>query len=280
MSDQVPAQNDININLAGGPSKVPEIHLLLVSEDSWQRGYSSRSHTGDHTWVALATTEGSGHLWMVETPDDQPIVVNPNSFILFREERLVEYKVVSDRWINHWYQFEIDGPWILPQEQVLNTTLDKDYHTQFNFIHEQIANTSAAMRRRVTSQFSAMLFQWIDESDLPPSDWDQNHPVQKAVDLMTQHLHKRISMEQVAESIGLSTTQLRKVFLRDLQATPIKYYNWMRMYEARTLLVQGRSVGDVADLLDYSDQFHFTRAFKSHFSRSPSQILRDLKLDE
>ena len=80
-----------------------------------------------------------------------------------------------------------------------------------------------------------------------------------------------------AEAVGVTPEHLSRLFKRYAQTTPHRYVERIRMQRALELLVDHRlKVGQVSDLLGFTDQFHFTRSFKRVHGRPPTTFLRDL----
>lgn len=64
-------------------------------------------------------------------------------------------------------------------------------------------------------------------------------------------------------------------FLRYTGKTPKEYYLDARLELALSLLKQeGNTVGQVADILNFFDSFHFSKAFKHKFGYAPSAVLK------
>ena len=79
----------------------------------------------------------------------------------------------------------------------------------------------------------------------------------------------------MARFIPCSEAWLRRLFLRYTGKTPNEYYLNTRLDLALSLLKQeGNTVGDVADMLNFFDAFHFSKAFKQKFGYAPSTVLK------
>ena len=79
----------------------------------------------------------------------------------------------------------------------------------------------------------------------------------------------------MAQKMQCSEQYLRRLFLRYTGKTPKEYYLDARLDLAHSLLKQdGQTVGNVADMLNFFDSFHFSKAFKRRFGLSPSELLK------
>lgn len=82
----------------------------------------------------------------------------------------------------------------------------------------------------------------------------------------------------MAQWMQCSEQYLRRLFLRYTGKTPKEYYLDARLDLALSLLKQeGNSVSNVADVLNFFDSFHFSKAFKRKFGYAPSAVLRQRK---
>ncbi|WP_000302407.1 helix-turn-helix transcriptional regulator, partial [Acinetobacter baumannii] len=84
---------------------------------------------------------------------------------------------------------------------------------------------------------------------------------------------KRWSVTEMAQRMQCSEPWLRRIFLRYTGKTPKEYYLDARLELAQSLLRQeGNTVNKVADMLNFFDSFHFSKAFKNKFGYAPSAV--------
>lgn len=87
---------------------------------------------------------------------------------------------------------------------------------------------------------------------------------------------KNLSVPELAEEFAMSESSLLRQVKRLTGLSPIQYLKAVRLQEARTLLEQQKysSVSRVADLVGYKESRSFSKAFKKHFGKLPSNYLR------
>ena len=95
--------------------------------------------------------------------------------------------------------------------------------------------------------------------------------IKKALHYIHVHLHERITIEKLASEAGLSRDYLCELFLKETGATPHSYITEEKMKEAEKLLEEGLCAREVAYILSYSSQSHFTEVFKKRFGITPSK---------
>lgn len=79
------------------------------------------------------------------------------------------------------------------------------------------------------------------------------------------------SAAALAKKCGVSVRTLERYFLRQMGKSPKAWLTTQRQRRAIGLLRDGSRVKEVAGLLSYRPQ-HFSRDFKKHNGRPPSQL--------
>lgn len=79
-----------------------------------------------------------------------------------------------------------------------------------------------------------------------------------------------ISVESIAARCNIHRNQLLKLFKERIGQGPQEYLIKCRMSKAaQLLLITQLSVGEISTAVGYSNQLHFSRAFKNVYGRSP-----------
>lgn len=99
--------------------------------------------------------------------------------------------------------------------------------------------------------------------------------VQDAVRLMLANVELPLSNAEIASTINTSVRNLERLFKRNLQASPAKYYLSLRLEKARELLMHTNvSTLEVALQCGFSSSSYFARCFQREFGKRPSDIRR------
>jgi AraC-like DNA-binding protein len=94
--------------------------------------------------------------------------------------------------------------------------------------------------------------------------------ISKAVEYLRGNCHEKFNLEQVAEAAGLSKYYLERVFKRTTGLCLSTYAMLLRIDRAKELLSrQNKPIADIALELSFSDQSHFTNAFRRFTGMSP-----------
>lgn len=79
-----------------------------------------------------------------------------------------------------------------------------------------------------------------------------------------------LSLEKVANSLGISESTMLKVFKKVYETTPKHYQNQLRYNEAKYLLHQPMlTISQIAEIVGYQNGSHFSRQFKKWSMLSP-----------
>jgi AraC-like DNA-binding protein len=99
---------------------------------------------------------------------------------------------------------------------------------------------------------------------------------------LDQHACKKVSLQKLAEGVGLSIPHLCAEFRRCYGDSPVNYLIGLRLKQARYLLLNhGLSVGEVASRVGYDDIYHFSKLFKKQFGVSPRALRKlDSSIEE
>lgn len=83
--------------------------------------------------------------------------------------------------------------------------------------------------------------------------------------------YQSVGVAELAKMLHLSERMFRKIFSAETGSSPNTYIQKIRLGKAKEFLKDSSlSVGDISDMLGYSNQFHFCLAFKKAFGLSPS----------
>jgi len=98
------------------------------------------------------------------------------------------------------------------------------------------------------------------------------NPVEAAKAFIDEHLSKEVSLEEVADVLGLNPSYFSQLFKQTTDETFVQYRTRRRMDKAKKLLEQPHyRITDISYEVGYADHPHFTKMFKKHTGYSPSE---------
>lgn len=136
----------------------------------------------------------------------------------------------------------------------------------------------------VVKELSAMhslqnAFQWmLDFADRFEESGDIKRKIsqqtKKILDYMNEHYAEQISLQDVAEYMGISGTHVSRLIKNDIGETFITLLNKIRIQESMRLLKSGGyKVYEIAEMVGYSNYAYFYQIFKKHAGVSPKDYV-------
>jgi AraC family transcriptional regulator, glycine betaine-responsive activator len=93
----------------------------------------------------------------------------------------------------------------------------------------------------------------------------------RVAQLMEENIEKPLSLEKIAKATGLSRRQIERLFKRDLNCVPKRYYVEVRLRRARELLLQtSMPIMDIATACGFQSPPHFSKCYRAQFGYPPS----------
>ncbi len=103
----------------------------------------------------------------------------------------------------------------------------------------------------------------------------KNPYVIKAIDIMKINYRDKISIEFIAEELGVSTSYLSRKFKEETGHTYLDFLNLYRVQQAIKLLDEGTyRVYQVSDMTGFTDYKHFCSVFKRYTNTSPTDFIK------
>jgi transcriptional regulator GlxA family with amidase domain len=98
-----------------------------------------------------------------------------------------------------------------------------------------------------------------------------NRGLIRVAQLMEENIEKPLSLDSIARATGLSRRQIERLFRRDLNVVPKRFYLEMRLRRARELLLQtAMPIMDVTTACGFQSPPHFSKCYRNQFGYPPS----------
>jgi AraC family carnitine catabolism transcriptional activator len=103
-------------------------------------------------------------------------------------------------------------------------------------------------------------------------------PVQRALSLIEAGVGQSITVNQLAQRIGISRRDLLRLFQKELNNTPSRVLSQRRLDRARSLILNtGLPMIIIAESVGFSSQSHLTTRYHAEFGITPAQQRREYK---
>jgi len=128
-------------------------------------------------------------------------------------------------------------------------------------------------------QFLSMLIESSAKHKKTSGNSLQSFYVNEAISYMERHYQERITIDDIALYCNLNRSYLGKIFKYELKTGPQDFLIRYRMSMACELMkTTDTKIGDICDMVGYSNLFTFSRAFKRIIGESPSEWRKKNKL--
>lgn len=102
----------------------------------------------------------------------------------------------------------------------------------------------------------------------------KNHIVTNVKRYINEHIHERLSLNEVAAVFGISPSYLSQLFSRYNEKGFSEYINSCKINTAKQLLEnENLKVYEIADMLGFESAFYFSKVFKKMEGISPSEYI-------
>ena len=103
--------------------------------------------------------------------------------------------------------------------------------------------------------------------------------VEQCKDIIARHIHKGITVEEIARQIGISRTYLSTKFAEETGMSISRYSVQVRLRAAENMLKYSEaSISEIAEYLCFSSQSYFGKKFKEKNGISPAEYRRQNKV--
>lgn len=225
-----------------------------------------------NSWVAIYTLQDCGQLLL---RDGTEIIQNGNCIIFLKPMDIQSYHCAGLLWEQYWMEFIPTNVMEIPLLQTGIIYNGEVFNQELSEVALLIAHRDPLKNNLAVAFLTKIIYQWIcliSENGKKDALLIQ---IEKLLSVLHSDLQRNWSVTEMAQKMQCSEQYLRRLFLRYTGKTPKEYYLDARLDLAHSLLRQeGQSVGKVADMLNFFDSFHFSKAFKRRFGLPPSQLLK------
>lgn len=211
-------------------------------------------------------------------------------FCLFPNRTYYYEKIPAEQTLNMSW-LALDGERIQPLLELAGITPDKPYIQ--NGLTPQVKKSAertitilanlerwtpaAAMELQglISKMFASLL------SNMYPSRNAETDWLKECLSYMQLHATEGITVQQVADYVGLHRSYFTNTFTNRVGMSPMKYLQKIRMDKAKQLLQNtDASVTEIAYTLGYPSLYSFTRAFKMYYQVPPLAVRLSRQKDE
>lgn len=147
--------------------------------------------------------------------------------------------------------------------------IDAIFGLNYSYLHEIDALSSVEdivlWLHQVTRRFAQHVFDYAGSKHV--------NVIYQAIDFIKCNYAKKITLQDVADSVFLSLTYFSKVFKEETGQTPGAYITAVRIEEAKKLLYDySINIVDIPEMIGFESQSYFTKVFKKSEGCTPGRF--------
>lgn len=130
-----------------------------------------------------------------------------------------------------------------------------------------------------------LIYRWVQQwlttlrHMLPDEPLRFDHRVMKVCDYVRERLDQPLHLQELADHVHISVSQLSHLFLETLGTAPMEFVRRSRIDYAKQMLLNNTlNLREIAEKIGYEDQSQLSRAFRRAEGISPSQYRKNLAL--
>ena len=164
-----------------------------------------------------------------------------------------------------------DALWSLLPSRVFCTAHPSRFRASFESAVRIHASAGVCFRPLLRAIVQEMICGIIREN-YPSMLSRERNPVEYAKRYMDEFFGARLSVEQIASTVGVSSSYLRALFHQSEGESPNRYLNRVRVERAKEMLASGMfSLQEIASECGFQNVYYFSRVFKAYTGISPGK---------
>lgn len=226
--------------------------------------------------ILIYCTEGKGWIEINNKKQsiskNQYIIISPNSPHKYGSD-------IKNPWSIYWIHFVGEKASLFvnyPNEKIeINLTANSRYNDRILLFEEIFNNLEMGYAMDNLEYANICLwhmlgsFRYLSQfrkiNELSPQD-----RVEQSIRYMKNHITEKLSIEMIANHVGLSVSQFSLLFKQKTSRTPLDYLTYLRIQQASNLLdFSSLRINEVASQVGYKDPFYFSRIFSKIMGKSP-----------
>lgn len=227
--------------------------------------------------------------------DQSEIELYERGFYFFRSE---EGRILWNVKANHEYKFVL----IALNEQTVNAFFEKYPHLSVNLAMQKNSKTDIISKYTFTPKLLNLYYlmenapeqeiqkkfllnivegclSQMNSKPFPHANKLKEHEIDRIYlfkHILQDRMHTEISIESIANELGLNERRLRTGFRRIYGVSIFEYLLYLRMEKAMLLISHSSiKINKIANMVGYQSKFTFAAAFRKYFKNKPSSKRRE-----
>ena len=104
-----------------------------------------------------------------------------------------------------------------------------------------------------------------------------NYELREVLDVLHGHIYSKLTISDIARQVGKSESTVKALFARFQPGGIMRYYNHLKIREAKRLIRENRyTLAQIAELLGFDSPQYFSKCFKAGTHMTPTEYKRSI----
>ncbi len=151
---------------------------------------------------------------------------------------------------------------------------DKEPLSLFTRLHMALENSSATLERQtLLLEFIGHMVARFGEERASTDSLKRSRTtsIKRACEYLREHYAENVFLDELSALVNLSPFHFSRLFTEQVGIPPHAFQTQLRIARARSLLLRGHSISQIAARTGFADQSHLTRHFKRLVGVTPGQ---------
>lgn len=211
-----------------------------------------------------------------------------NTFIIYPGTEITYTADKEDPWNYFWVGFTGSDAGVVLKQTVFSKEIPVSYADPDNQLEEllmkiyEVKGNLDSDKLRMSGYLLLALSLFIDPTDVKDARQDNSLTyIKKAVEYIEYNYAQKMNVQDIADYIGISRSQLYRVFMEVFHKSPINFILEYRIRMACELLKHsGLSIRAIAYSVGFEDNLYFSRAFKKIKGLSPCNYIKNAEKED
>lgn len=273
---------ETNVIFSIGTKNIDKLPFYItgIGIDYEENGVNRKEGLEDYQWSYCVEGEGIFNI------DGQSYKISKGMAFFFRKGVPHSYKGITGKWKMNWVTFngaqveslmdymEIGSSFIVTLDE--ESEIRQKYHQIFKTLIRGDYSKESMLK------ISLQLYElnvYMQKNKEPNENPRKNRDYQRLspiIQYMKRHYQEDITLEELAEQIGVTKYYLCRLFKETYDSKPFDYLNQIRIQKAKEYLAtQGQmKIKEIGEQVGYNDTSYFCYKFKAHEGCSPVEFRR------
>ena len=214
------------------------------------------------------------------TINEQVFIVKKGQLVMIPADMKHSYKLTTKNTMSkYWCHFEAlsgtDGFFnTVKTDLIVDIGIDKNLISLFKKLYEYEKNTNTISGFSSRATLMLIIARYLEKCQcVYIENNSDNSNLSSVVDYMKTNLTENISINKLAEITHLHPNYFIRLFKQYYGASPIKYFNNMKIAEAKKHLKRSNlTIEEISKTMGFADLYTFSKFFKNNVGISPSQF--------